>query len=343
MSDEDQVVPETPEQIGRAPADDAASESDAPPEDDLTSRERRQLRLQRRRERRVWIGLVGAGIVVLVLFLLVFWPVMARRLEAARQLDQAQARLSQAGGTVTAIDKVVTEQLSPDAAAGVADTAPQILVAQRELNEIVSIVDGALPHLTDDEQKRGGLIRTAAKARLEMISRVPTILAASVKAVASKSFADRAGALTQKASAAEITAASNYGRHTASAVESASVSLARIKGELGDARALYSQAASAFPEAGFARYVAYVDLRRQGVSLLSKAAAEWLKGDSAAAADFAVYDRSIGESAVAAKALPSAPGAASAEGFRKVAGFAVDAYAKAKKQALDADKALGSP
>jgi hypothetical protein len=268
---------------------------------------------------------------------------MAGRLNAARQLDQAQAILGEAKSTMGPVDKTVTEQLSPQAAAGVPSPAAQILVARREINQALALVDDAMPHLTEDEQKRGQLIRTAAKARLDMLRRTPTILNASVKAVGAKSLVDRASALTLKASAAEIAASSNYGLHTASAVESASVALQRIKGQLGDARALYSQAASAFPGAGFERYIAYVDMRRQGAALLSQATSRWLKGDLVgAAAEYAAYERAVAKATVVVVKLPSAS-SAPGQAFRKLAGAAADAYAKSKQQALDAEKALGSP
>lgn len=347
MGDEDHPAAESRDETAESRPEDVTGETDlqrtSSGDDGLTPRERRQLRLQRQRERRIWTGLAGAGLVVLLLFLLAFWPVMAGRLNAAKQLDEAQALLGQASSTMAPLDKLVSAQLSPAAAGGVPSSAAQILVARRELNQALALVDDAMPHLTEDEQKRGELIRTAAKARLVMINRAPAILAASAKAVDSKSLVDRAWELTLHASASEIAASSNYGLGKASAVESASVSLQRVKGQLGDARSLYSQAASAFPGLDFERYVAYVDVRRQGVALLSQAAAQWLEGDVVgAAASHAAYERSVAKASAAVAKLPSAPGAPG-RAFRIVAGPAADAYAHAKQQALDAEKALGTP
>jgi hypothetical protein len=123
-------------------------------------------------------------------------------------------------------------------------------------------------------------------------------------------------------------------------VESASVSLQRVKGQLTTARALYSQAAAAFPGAGFEQYAAYIDLRVLGVKQLASASSKWLKGNSAgAAADHVSYGLTVANASAALAKLPPAP-AAPGQAFRKVAGPATDAYTKAKKQALDADKAL---
>jgi hypothetical protein len=296
------------------------------------------------RERRTWLWLGAGGIVVLVVFMWLFWPVMQGRLDAVKQMDAAQVLLTQAEGSVGEVDKLVTVQLSPEAASAVPSVATQILVARRELDQAAKLVEDGAPHLTEDELKRADSLRAAIKARRIMIDRAPAILTASAKAVRAKSFGDRGWQLTKQASSAEVAAARLYELGTASNVESASVAIIRIKGQLGDARDLYSQAASAFPDAGFDRYIAYVGTRRAGVLLLDQAAHQWLSNDlPGAKATFALYEASVAKSSAAASALPYAPGTATGTAFRKVAGRAADAYAKAKKDAQAADKALSAP
>jgi hypothetical protein len=174
------------------------------------------------------------------------------------------------------------------------------------------------------------------------VQHAPAILATSAKAVKAKTFADQAWKTTQSASAAETAAVSLYRTGKASSVASASASLQRVTGQLGDARALYSQAASAFPGAGFERYVASTSQRSQAVKLLTAAVATWLSGDTAgASADYAAYLKAAATASAAAAKLPAAP-TVPGRTFRKVAGPAVDAYAKAKQQMIDADKALGN-
>ena len=307
------------------------------------SRASRRAALELQRRRRARLLLLPVGVLALALFLAVFWPVMQGRLNAAKQVDQADALLKQADGTVADIDKIVTAQLAPDAAPGVPSVAAQILVARRELSQASALVSAAMPHLTDAEQRRAALMQTSATARLTMIDRAPVILATSTKAVKAKTLGDQAWHLTTLARDAEVAAARNYNRQSASAVESAAVSVTTIKGRLADARTLYSQAASAFPDAGFDRYVAYVDLKRSETAQLQEAAREWLAGSRPVAAlAFKGYRAAATKSAAAAKSLPPAPGNATGDAFRRLAGAASDAYAKAKQQALAADRALQS-
>jgi hypothetical protein len=280
---------------------------------------------------------------VLGVFLYFFWPVMAGRLDAVKKVDQAQALLDRAKPTVSSIDKLVTAQLSAAAAPGVPDSAPQILVARRDLKQALALVDEAMPHLTEDEQRHATDVRTAARARLDMLDHAPAILVASVKAVKAKALVDQAAQEASAAAIAETAASENYALATASAVESASVSLQRIKGQFGDARQLYAQAAAAFPGGGLERFSAYVDLRIQAVKLFSGATSAWLAGNRpTAAVQFAAYGRQLAKAAASIAGPPSAP-AAPGQAFRKVAGSAADAYNKAKKQASDADKALSAP
>ncbi|MDR3687729.1 MAG: hypothetical protein P4L93_12325 [Coriobacteriia bacterium] len=319
----------------------------AAPDDGLTPRERRRLRQEqarrRKRDRFVWIGMIAAGIVMLVGFLYLFWPVMAGRLNAVKQVDQAQALLERAKPNVDSIDKLVTAQLSASAAPGVPDTAPQILVTRRDLKQALALIDQAMPHLTEDEQTHATSVRAAAQARLDMLAHAPTILVASVKAVQAKTFVDRASAETSAATLAESAASHNFTLATASKVESASVALQRIRGQLGDARQLYAQAVAAFPGVGLERFTAYLDMRIQAAKLFSAATSVWLSGNKAGgSAQFAAYQQQLAKAAASVASPPSAP-AAPGQAFRKVAGSAADAYKNAKKQAADADKALSTP
>jgi hypothetical protein len=252
--------------------------------------------------------------------------------------------LDQAAGTVAGIDKTVTVQLSADAAPTLPSVAAEILVARRELSQASQLLDDAGPHLTDDEQRRAELAHAAIGARLTMIKNAPPILVASTRAVRAKAFADRGWQLTLRANTTQTNASRSYQLQTASAVETASASIGVIQGELSDARDLYSQAASAFPDAGFQSYVAYVGLRAIDAGELQQAATAWLGGDAALARmSYSRYRALAAKSAAAAKSLPYAPGTATGRAFRAIAGLATSAYTKARRQAIDAEAALKSP
>ena len=322
----------------------AGTDSDLDVDPELDAAIRALAPAERMRERNIWVWLSLGGVLVLVLFLLVFWPVMRGRLDATKQLEQAVVLLGQAEGTTAAVDKTVAVQLSADALSSAPDVAAEILVARRELGQANQLIDDAMPHLADDEQQRATLVKTAVRARLTMLDSAPAILIASVKAVQAKTLGDRAWQLTLHAQTAETAAVRDYEGQTASTVESASVAVTTIQIELSDARDLYSQAASAFPDAGFEQYAKYVDVRRAAVAQLAQATTQWLhNGKPLAKATFANYQSSATKVSSAAKSLPYAPGSATGAGFRKVAGSQATAYAKAEKQAEAADKALKAP
>ena len=348
MSDREHTTPGATEWLD-AQADDGpvTEDASATPDDGLTPRERRQLRQEqarrRERDRFVWIGMIAAGIALLVGFLYLFWPVMAGRLDAVKRVDQAQALLERAKPNVASIDKLVATQLSASAAPGVPDTAPQILVARRDLKEALALIGQAMPHLTEEEQAHAASIGAATQARLDMLAHAPAILVASVKAVKAKALVDSASKEASAATIAETIARRSYALATASAVESATVALARIKGQMGVARQLYAQAAAAFPGAGLERFTAYIDTRVQAEKLFSAATSAWLAGDKpGASAEFEAYNTQFAKAA-ALIAGPPAALAAPGQAFRKVAGSATDLYNKAKTQAIAADKALSIP
>ena len=305
-------------------------------------RRERGKRKRTKRNRAFWLVLGGVALVALVAAVVV--PAMRARSVAAQQLDQANVLLRQADGTADVVDRTVSAQLSAQAAPNVPNVAAEILVARRELAQASKLAKDAEPNLTQDQQNRAQLVQAAANARLAMIDSAPEILIASVKAVQAKSLGDRAWHLTAIASDAEVVAARNYSVQVASKVESAAVSMTTIKRQFEDARDLYSQAASAFPDAGFERYTAYVDLRSSEAAQLEAAALRWLSGDKVAGAiAYARYRTESSQAARAAASLPAAPGNATGVAFRRVAGVAADRYARAKKQALQADKALNGP
>jgi hypothetical protein len=201
-----------------------------------------------------------------------------------------------------------------------------------------------MPHLTEDEQKRGNLALDVLKARRTMIQTAPTILSASAKAVRAKAIADRGWASTQQASVAETRVVDGWKLQTASAIQTASATIPVIQSELTSARIYYSQATTAFPSAGFERYTAYVDLRRKAITQLGVATKLWLAGSVLQAkAAFALYKVADAKADAAFVKLPYAPGTATGQAFRALAGRAVDEYAKAKQQAADSDKALKTP
>ena len=293
------------------------------------------------RDRRTWLLLSLAGGVVMVLFLLGFWPVMRGRLDAAKQLDQAGTQLSQAAGTVSDIDRVVAEQLSSAPSASTPDVSPQVIVAKRELTRIDALIDDAMPHLTEDEQRRAKLVRQAADARLAMLASVPTLLKASAKSARALESANAGWQQTQLADKAEASANAQYAKQTAQSVRSSSDLYGRASGQLKSAGSLYSRAASAFPEAGYARYADQSNLRIAALKFATASTVSWLSGNQTLAnVQHAQYASQNAKAAAVAKTLPSPPGRAGGDAFTKIAAVARQEYESARAKVIAADEAL---
>jgi len=319
----------------------AASEDSV--SEQLADTESRQQAAGEARDRRTWLWLSAAGAAVLVLFLLAFWPVMAGRLAAAKQLDEAATLLGKASGTVGGIDKLVTDQLSAEPSKQIRDISAESLVARRELKQAQSLLNDAMPHLTEDEQRRGELIRSAAEARLKMLDSAPLILKTSTRAAAAKEFVDSAVAQFKLADQSEKRANALYKQQTALGVRSASDLYALASGSLKIAQSTYSQAATAFPGVDFAGYQSYLDMRRGALKTALLSASVWLDGDVPGGQ--LLHDAYVAQNkqaVAAAEKLPSAPSRAVGDAFKRVAGRSRDIYEKARTQADNAEKALKS-
>jgi hypothetical protein len=299
---------------------------------------------QAARERRMWIWLSVAGVAVLAVILAAGWPLMRGRFNAVDQVNRANELLVQADNSIASVDRVVTVQLSPDAAAGAPDVTVELLVSQRELAQANALVQEASPHLSVDELTKANQLHAAIQARLTMVDRAPTILSASAKAVRAMQLVNQAAPLRARASRLETAAAAGYRSQTASAVESASVSVVTISAELGQVESLYSQAASAFPEAGLDGYVTATAARAKAVNALGQAARQWLADAKAdAQVSWKSYQALASAAASASARLPADPGVAVGKGFRRAAGGAADAYKAAKAQAIAAESTLRTP
>jgi hypothetical protein len=298
---------------------------------------------QQARERRIWFALIAGGALVLLVFLLAFWPVMKGRLNAAKQLDDATALLKQARGSVSDVDRLVAAQLSAQPSATAPDVSPQILVARRELMQIDTLIDDAMPHLTEDEQRRAVLLREAADARLGMLAAAPALLKLSAKSARALAPANAAWRESQLADQTEASANAQYAKQTALSVRMSSDSYGQASTQVKTANSLYSQAASAFPEAGYNRYVDQGNLRIVALKSATASAASWVSGNKAiAATQHAQYVSQSAKAQAAAKALPSPPGRAAGDAFERLAGASRQAYEAARAKVVAADEALST-
>jgi hypothetical protein len=219
--------------------------------------------------------------------------------------------------------------------------APQIEVARKQLSQAATLATADIDRLTDDEQEQARLVETASKARLEMLDSAPAVLSATQKAATAAGLADQAWARTLAADRLAKQSVADYNKLKKADVKNASAANDSAKAGFVAARDLFSQAASAFPEAELSVFVTYVDERIALVAISKKADAAWLSGNvSQANRLIASYNKRDTAVAERAKQLPVSPASAVAEAYKALADAPSSAYYKARQKAAEADDAL---
>ena len=184
-------------------------------------------------------------------------------------------------------------------------------------------------------------MEAAAKARLEMLDSAPAVLSATEKAAMSAALVEQAWAKTLAADRLAKQSVADYNKLKKADVKNASAANDGAKAAFVAARDLFSQAASAFPEAELSVFVTYVDERIALVAISKKADVAWLSGRvSQANKLIASYNKRDAAVAQGAKQLPDSPASAVAEAYKALADAPSSAYYKARQKAAEADNAL---
>lgn len=266
---------------------------------------------------------------------------VGRRLQAARQLDRAIALLKGADETVLDIDEVVRAELSPQTATRALELLADVEDTRADLQEVARLVDGARGRVTDDERRRALLVRSAAVARLSMLEPAEPILAASVKAGNALGPATTGWDLVLAAEKLADTSLAEYNKLTKAAVTKSSSLASQSAEAFAKARPYFSQAATAFPEAGFDPYVRFVDAKLVLLDLSRQSNALWLKGDIKAANE--VVKRYNAQEKLVSRIASEGvvpPGKAIAEKYEALASEPTSRYNKAREAATRADARL---
>jgi hypothetical protein len=294
-----------------------------------------------RRDRVVWTTLIVLGVLAAAGAMALGWQVVEGRLDAAKKLDRAMALLAQTDDTIVAVDEIVRANVSSETASQARAAGSRIDSTRTQLEEAASLSMAGIDRLTDDEQEQAHLVEAAAKARLEMLDTAPAVLSATEKAAAAAALVDQAWAKTLAADRLAKQSVADYNKLKRADVKNASAANDGAQAGFVAARDLFSQAASAFPEADLGVFVTYVDDRIALVAISKKADAAWLSGSvSQANKLIASYNKRDTAVAEAAKQLPESPASAVAEAYKALADAPSSAYYKARQKAAEADNAL---
>lgn len=284
---------------------------------------------------------VVSAVVAVLAAAVVGLAVWFRGTKADQDLDQAVALIESADRLVLEVDQVIRSQVTSQSTAPASRAATRAAEAAALLERAVASIDEVLPRLRGDGPGRATDLREAATSRLDMLAQAPSILDVTIKAASALPLARTSWDHVLAADRLSDRAVASYNKLTAEGVRRSQRLNKQAARELAAAREGFAKAEAVFPEAGFERYLAYVDLRIQLNGLSQRSDADWLAGRlEQANVAIASYNELDARAVAAAKELPASPEKAIADAYTALAGPATDEYYRARARATAADARL---
>lgn len=341
----------SPEGDSAVTAAEAGAELAAEETDERTSIFKRRSRKARRlaEGRTGWtparIAMVaGAAVVALAVLGVVGvagFRLLGTQFGAGKQLDAAAALIEEADAIVVQVDAVVRSDVTTglaETALGAADRVPQ---AQWQLKDALEITEKAKQTGGARSRERATLMTSAAQARLDMMEQAPVILRLNAQASEALPLAREGWELVLVAAKTSDDAVAAYNKLNKAGVKRSSKLNKRAEKELADARAKFVEAETAFPDADFEAYLAYIDTRIEMNQLSQQSDAAWLKKDTAKANEIIGRYNALDATGVSqAQALPTSPELAIAKAYERAAQASTNEYYNARDAATAADEAL---
>ncbi|MDP2232168.1 MAG: hypothetical protein Q8K89_00910, partial [Actinomycetota bacterium] len=249
--------------------------------------------------------------------------------------------LEKADATVLDIDEVVRAEVDAKLADKARGLIGKIDDAAADLNEAADLVSKAQPGLNDVDRKRAKATKAAIDERLTMLGVANAILDANAKAGVALDPATKGWDTMLEGDRLADAAVVEYNKLTKAGVSASTSLTADAEAKIRAGRALMSEAATAFPEAGLKLYVEYADGKLALLATSKKSNAAWLLGDITSANKLiSQYNADEKTVIVIAKRLPESPARAVADAYQKLAGAATDTYFEARERATKADATL---
>jgi hypothetical protein len=174
----------------QAPADTTTQEQ----RDAAAAREVAQ-NVRDRQERAIWRKVVIVGILATAVIWAFGWRLVAPRLESAKRMDRAQALVASTDTTLAKLDSAVNAvaAMPTTATADALDAmTPDLAATRTSLAESVTLLDEAMPRLTDEEQRQAALVQEGARGRIEALDAVAAISSAARRATGDPSASNLA-------------------------------------------------------------------------------------------------------------------------------------------------------
>lgn len=293
-------------------------------------------------------GLIVAAVTVAAVALIalgvagwMYYETTTTQRAAVELLEEATALVESADVVVLDFDDIVRAEIDSEMVTRTVEVAAAVPGAVDELEEALALIDESLGNLPDDEIAYARALQSSAAARLEMFEQAAPILDANKKAASALGPATRAWALVLEANDLSRQAVEEYNKLTSESVTRSAELTRQSNGKATEAKALFSEAATGFPEADLSMYIEYTEAKLAALAI-SKQADEAFLGNRLAEANKLGDRFNVAEKALAEKAkeLPDTPAEPIAAAYQKLAGAATESYFQARARATEADARL---
>ncbi len=290
-------------------------------------------------------GLIAAVAVIAVVALGVagwmYLSTAGAQRAAVERLDEATALVEQADAVVLDVDEIVRAPIDEGLGERASEVATQVPDAIAALDDALALIAEARPDLPSGDVAYAVALRDSAEARIEMLELAGPILEANRKASVAITASTAGWDLILEAETLSTQAAQEYSKLTREGVTRSTDLANEAIAKTNQARALFSEAATGFPEVDFSAYVEYTEKKVAALEISKQADVAWLNGRIADANTLgAQYNQAEQELAQLAAALPSSPVVLVAAAYEQVATAPTEAYFEARARATAADARL---
>ncbi len=270
-----------------------------------------------------------------------YYQTTATQRAAVEQLEEATAFVESADVVVLELDEIVRAEISSEMTTQVAGVAERVPGAIDELEQAIVLIDDSIEDLPDDEIAYARALKDSASARLDMLAQADPILEANAKAAAALGPANEGWALVLEANELSRQSVVEYNKLTQDSVKKSAELTRQSNVAITEARSLFSEAATAFPEAELQPYIVHCEAKLAAL-LISKQADEAFLGGRPAEANTLSDKFNAAERELAAKAaeLPPSPAIPIAAAYESLARESTELYFQARTQATEADARL---
>lgn len=270
-----------------------------------------------------------------------YYEITTAQRAAVELLENATELVESADAVVLDFDEVVRAEIDSEMTTRVAGVADRVPGAVDDLEEALDLIAESLEDLPDDEIAYARALESSARARLEMLEGADTILDANRKAAAALGPATEGWDLLLESNQLSREAVEEYNKLTRESVTRSAELTREADTKIREAKTLFSEAATGFPEAELSTYIEYSDAKIAALEI-SKQADEAFLADRPAEANtlserFNEAERELAEKAAELPATPAEPIAAA---YESLAGAATEAYFQARARATEADARL---